>query len=45
VPVYVLAEDLDERGLGPGDILNGVERISREDLPRLLGSYDQIWHW
>ena len=45
VSVYVLAEDLAERGLGPGDILNGVERVGRESLPQLLAGYDQVWHW
>jgi hypothetical protein len=33
------------RGLGPGDIVNGVERVSRDDLPRLLGKFDQVWQW
>ena len=45
VAVYVVTEDLAERGLGPGDILNGVERVGRDSLPQLLGSYDQVWHW
>jgi hypothetical protein len=45
VSVYVLAEDLAERGLGPGDILNGIERVDRERLPQLLAGYDQVWHW
>jgi hypothetical protein len=45
VAVYAVAEDLAERGLGPGDILNGVQRVGRDGLPQLLGGYDQIWHW
>lgn len=45
VPVYALAEDLAQRGLGPGDIVNGVERVSRDNLPEILGKFDQIWHW
>ncbi len=45
VAVYVLAEDLAERGLGPADIINGVERIGRDSLPQLLGKFDQVWHW
>ena len=45
VAVYVLSEDLAERGLGPGDILNGVERVGRDSLPQLLAGYDQVWHW
>ena len=45
VAVYAVAEDLAERGLGPGDILNGVERVGRDSLPKLLAGYDQVWHW
>lgn len=45
VAVYVLDEDLVERGLGPSDILNGVERVGRDSLPQLFGGYDQVWHW
>jgi sulfur relay (sulfurtransferase) DsrF/TusC family protein len=45
VAVYALAEDLVERGLGPDDIVGGVERVERESLPKLLGGYDQVWHW
>ena len=45
VPVYALAEDLAQRGLGPADIVNGVERVSRDNLPEILGKFDQIWHW
>jgi hypothetical protein len=45
VAVYALTEDLAERGLGPGDIINGIERIEQANLPQLLAGYDQIWHW
>jgi hypothetical protein len=45
VHVYVLAEDLAERGLGTDAIINGVERITRESLPQLLAEFDQVWHW
>jgi hypothetical protein len=45
IPVYVLAEDLAERGLGTDTIINGVERVAREGLPQLLAQYDQVWHW
>jgi hypothetical protein len=45
VPVYVLAEDLAERGLATDAIINGVERITRDSLPQLFARYDQVWHW
>jgi hypothetical protein len=43
--VYAIAEDLADRGLGPGDIINGIERVARASLPQLMAGYGQIWHW
>jgi len=45
VAIYAVAEDLAERGLGNARMVDGVERIGRAALPRLMGGYDQIWHW
>ena len=45
VAVYVLAEDLTERGLEAGDLVPGLERITRDGLPALFAAHDQIWHW
>ena len=45
VAIYAVAEDLAERGLGDARMVDGVERIGRAALPRLMGGYDQIWHW
>ena len=45
VTVYVLAEDLALRGLQAGDLVPGLERVSRDRLPGLLAAHDQIWHW
>ena len=45
VAIYAVAEDLTERGLGNARMVDGVERIGRAALPRLMGGYDQIWHW
>src|SRR5215469_13417766 len=41
----VLAEDLTERGLEAGDLVPGLERITRDGLPALFAGHDQIWHW
>jgi len=45
VTVYVLAEDLAQRGLEPRDLIAGLERITRDNLPGLFAAHDQIWHW
>src|SRR5437868_12950590 len=45
VAVYVLSEDLAGRGLEAGDLVSGLERITREGLPDLFAVHDQVWHW
>jgi sulfur relay (sulfurtransferase) DsrF/TusC family protein len=45
VAVYVMEEDLARRGLGPGDLVAGLERITQDRLPSLFAAHDQIWHW
>ena len=45
VAVYVLAEDLAERGLEVGDLVPGLERVTRDRLPELFAMNDQVWHW
>jgi sulfur relay (sulfurtransferase) DsrF/TusC family protein len=45
VAVYVLAEDLAERGLEAGDLVPGLERVTRDSLPSLFAAHDQVWHW
>lgn len=45
IPVYVVSEDLDERGIPEGGIMPGIERVSRAHLARLYGDYDRIFHW
>lgn len=45
VAVYVVAEDLAERGLEEEELIAGVQPVSRDQLATLVGSYDQVWHW
>jgi sulfur relay (sulfurtransferase) DsrF/TusC family protein len=45
ITVYVLAEDLVQRGLEARDLISGPERITRDNLPGLFAAHDQIWHW
>jgi sulfur relay (sulfurtransferase) DsrF/TusC family protein len=45
ITVYVLREDLTQRGLEASDLVPGLERVTREGLPGLFAAHEQIWHW
>ena len=45
VAVYVVAEDLAERGLEAGDLVPGLERVTRDRVPELFAMHDPVWHW
>lgn len=43
--VYVVEEDLDDRGIDRRSLLQEVKLVPRKDLPKMLSGYDQVWHW
>jgi sulfur transfer complex TusBCD TusB component (DsrH family) len=43
--VFVVQEDLDERGIDKQRCVSTAERIGRADIAELLEQHDQIWHW
>ena len=43
--VYVVEEDLDERGIDRRKLLQEVRLVPRSELPKLISGYDQVWHW
>jgi sulfur relay (sulfurtransferase) DsrF/TusC family protein len=45
VTVYLVDEDAKERGLPDGDLVAGIKKVKRQDLPGLLDQHDQVWHW
>ena len=45
VKVFVVEDDVAERGLDRSKLIPGPALVSRADLPKLFGAYDQIWHW
>jgi hypothetical protein len=45
VPVYYLEDDLAARGIEVGELLHGVQPVSRAALPRLFAGFERIWHW
>ncbi|HET9233610.1 MAG TPA: DsrE family protein [Candidatus Eisenbacteria bacterium] len=45
VPVFVVQEDAEERGLAASDLIPGARLTPRSGLARLLGEFDAVWHW
>ena len=45
IAVYIIDEDIAERGLADGDLIEGLTRIKRADVPGLLDGYDHVWAW
>lgn len=45
VPVHVLSEDVAARGLVQGDLIAGLQPLSRTALPQLFAAYDMVWQW
>jgi sulfur relay (sulfurtransferase) DsrF/TusC family protein len=44
-PVYVVEDDLVERGIEPGELIPGLKPISRASIAALMAEFDQVWHW
>ena len=45
VAVHILEEDLRERAVPQERLINGLEKVSRRELPALLDRFEQVWHW
>ncbi len=45
VKVFIVQDDVAERGLERTDLIDGLESISRSKVAGMLNDYDQIWHW
>ena len=45
VDVFIVEEDLDERGIGRSELVDGLTPIGRGGVAVLLADYDQVWHW
>ena len=44
VEVFVVSDDLAERGLERGDLIAGPKPVWRDELANLFEPYDMIWH-
>jgi len=45
IPVYVIEEDLADRGIEHGELVPGVELLSRTALDGLFANYAVVNHW
>jgi sulfur transfer complex TusBCD TusB component (DsrH family) len=45
VQVHVVREDLERRGLSEARRIEGVQLVSRKELPELFEQHDHVWHW
>ncbi len=45
VKVFIVEDDLAERGVERSELIAGIEAVRRDAVPKLLAGYDQVWHW
>jgi len=45
IPVYAFREDLDERGIGAGDVIPGITLLSRREYGKFVDQFDTVWNW
>jgi hypothetical protein len=45
IPVYIIEEDLAERGIESNTLVPGVKLLSRKALPALFAEYEIVSHW
>ncbi len=45
VNVFMIRDDLEQRGIHPDSCIPGIENISRSHLSKFVSQYDLIWHW
>ena len=45
VKVYVIEEDLAERGIEASSLVGGLTPVARASVAELISGYDYAWHW
>ena len=43
--VFIIEDDLRERGIERGEVIEGPELIARGNLAQLVASHDLVFHW
>ena len=45
IPVYAVSEDVEERGLKQGDLIAGVQFLSKKEMGKFVDQFDTVWNW
>ena len=45
IPVYVVSEDLSDRGIAKAELVPGVQLLSKTELPKLCAECALVAHW
>jgi sulfur relay (sulfurtransferase) DsrF/TusC family protein len=45
IPLYVVADDLAERGISASQLIPGVEPVARGGVARLIEDHDRVLSW
>jgi len=45
VDVYIVEEDLADRGIEPSTLVDGLKTIKKDSVAELISGYDHAWHW
>lgn len=45
IPVYAFREDLAERGIAEGELIEGIQLLSRREYGKFVDRFDTVWNW
>jgi sulfur relay (sulfurtransferase) DsrF/TusC family protein len=45
VAVFVVEEDIRERGLPTDRFVAGIETLNRAGIPEVIERFDHVWRW
>jgi hypothetical protein len=45
IPVFVIEEDLAERGIGNSELVPGVQLLSSKMVPKCMADFEIVSHW
>jgi len=45
VDVFVVREDVEERGIDSRSCIGNIQMIGRGEIATLFEQHDQVWHW
>ena len=45
IEVYLVQEDLGDRGIEGSQLIDGLTLVSRSDVAKLFDEHDQVFHW